>query len=110
MASEKLFKPSTEAIRISLTPLFLVSFIMESQNLLLSASPIHIPRISFWPFKSIQIAIYTAFFTTIPSYGIMDCIHKHYRVYALKLRICHSLISGKILSVILDISVGENAV
>ena len=58
IASLKPESPSTEAIRISFTPLFLISVITESQNFADSFSPIQIPSTYFNPSRSTPIAVW----------------------------------------------------
>ena len=59
--------PSTDTIKISLTPLFLISVSTFNQYLEVSFCPIHIPNTSLIPSRFIPIAIYAALFTIRPS-------------------------------------------
>ena len=61
IASLKPERPSTDAIRISLTPLFLISLITDSQNLADSFSPMYMLKISLTPSRSTPMIVYAAF-------------------------------------------------
>ena len=86
IASLKPESPSTEAIKISLTPLFLISFITDSQNLADSFSPIYIPKISLTPSRSTPRIVYAALDInpSFRSYLVMYGVHKYNGIYFFK--------------------------
>ena len=86
IASLKPDSPSTDAMRISFTPLFFISLITDSQNLADSFSPIYIPRISLAPSRSTPRIVYAAFDINpaFRSYLVVYGVHKDYCIYFFK--------------------------
>src|SRR5216683_7434670 len=62
--------PSTQAMKMSLTPRLWSSVSTCSQNFAPSLAEVHSPRTSFWPSSVMPMATYTARFSTRPSMRI----------------------------------------